>query len=98
MAAFLRGFRALYLGVCFNIIVMASVSLAVIKIGAVMLQWSALQTLIISLSITGIYSTIGGLKGILLTDFFQFGIAMVGAIGAAMILSICLKWAVCMHW
>ena len=48
MAAFLRGFRALYLGVFFNVIVMATVSLAVIKIGAVMLQWSAVQTLVVS--------------------------------------------------
>ncbi|WPP51484.1 sodium:solute symporter family protein [Catalinimonas niigatensis] len=86
MAAFLRGFRALYLGVFFNVMVMASVSLAVIKIGAVMLNWEAWQTLLVLLTITGIYSTIGGLKGILLTDFFQFIISMVGTIGAAIIL------------
>ncbi|MDF9796944.1 SSS family solute:Na+ symporter [Catalinimonas alkaloidigena] len=86
MAAFLRGFRALYLGVFFNIMVMASVSLAVIKIGAVMLNWPAWQTLLVLLSITGLYSTIGGLKGILLTDFFQFIISMIGTIGAAIIL------------
>ena len=86
LAAFLRGFRALYLGVIFNVIVMATVSLAAIKIGAVMLQWSAVQTLLVALSITAIYSTIGGLKGILLTDFFQFIISMIGAIGAALII------------
>ena len=86
LAAFLRGFRALYLGVFFNVMVMASVSLAAIKIGAVMLQWSALQTLAVSLAITAVYSTVGGLKGILLTDFFQFIISMIGAIGAAMII------------
>jgi solute:Na+ symporter, SSS family len=86
MAAFLRGFRALYLGVFFNIMVMATVCLAVIKIGAVMLQWSAVQTLVISMTITALYSTIGGFKGILLTDFFQFFIAMIGSFGAAMIL------------
>ena len=85
-AAFLRGFRALYLGVFFNVMVMASVSLAAIKIGAVMLQWSALQTLAVSLAITAVYSTVGGLKGILLTDFFQFFISMIGAVGAAMII------------
>ena len=86
LAALLRGFRALYLGVFFNVMVMASVSLAAIKIGAVMLQWSAAQTLAVSLAITAVYSTVGGLKGILLTDFFQFAISMVGAIGAAVIL------------
>ena len=85
-AAFLRGFRALYLGVFFNVMVMASVSLAAIKIGAVMLQWSAFQTLAVSLAITAVYSTVGGLKGILLTDFFQFFISMIGAVGAAMII------------
>ena len=86
LAALLRGFRALYLGVIFNVIVMATVSLAAIKIGAVMLQWSAVQTLLVALSITAVYSTIGGLKGILLTDFFQFIISMIGAIGAALII------------
>ena len=86
LAAFLRGFRALYLGVFFNVMVMAAVSLAAIKIGAVMLQWSAVKTLTVSLTITAIYSTVGGLKGILLTDFFQFIISMIGAVGAALIL------------
>ncbi len=86
LAAFLRGFRALYLGVFFNVIVMSSVSLAAIKLGAVMLQWSALQTLSVSLAITAVYSTVGGLKGILLTDFFQFIMAMVGAVGAAIVI------------
>ncbi len=86
MAAFLRGFRAIYLGVFFNIIVMASVSLALIKIGAVMLHWSAVKTLIVAMSITVIYSTLGGLRGILMTDFFQFIISMIGALGAAIIL------------
>lgn len=86
MAAFLRGFRSLYLGVFFNVLVMATVSLALIKIGAVMLQWSAIKTLLVAMTITGVYSTLGGLKGILLTDFFQFIISMVGAVGAVFIL------------
>ncbi len=86
LAAFLRGFRAIYLGAFFNIMVIATVSLALIKIGAVMLHWSAEQTLIIAAVVVLLYATIGGLKSILLTDFFQFGIAMTGAIGAAIIL------------
>ncbi|KPK84305.1 MAG: Na+:solute symporter [Bacteroides sp. SM23_62_1] len=85
MASFLRGFRALYLGAFFNIMVIALVSLALIKIGAVMLQWPAWKTLLIASTITLIYSALGGLRGILLTDFFQFLLAMVGAIGAAII-------------
>ncbi len=83
MAAFLRGFRAIYLGFFFNILVIASVSLALTKIGAVMLQWSPVTTLLVVSTITVIYSSLGGLKGIILTDFFQFIIAMIGAFGAA---------------
>jgi Na+/proline symporter len=85
MAAFLRGFRAIYLGVFFNVMVMATVCLALTKISAVMLQWSEVKTLAIAMSITAVYSTIGGLKGVLLTDFFQFFIAMFGSVAAAMI-------------
>ncbi|HNS18180.1 MAG TPA: Na+:solute symporter [Bacteroidales bacterium] len=86
MASFVRGFRALYLGVLFNILIMALVSLAMIKIGAVMLGWSPVKTLVIIMSLTAIYSTLGGLRGVLLTDFFQFAIALIGAIGAAIYL------------
>lgn len=81
-AAFLRGFRALYLGVFFNIMIMASVSLAAIKIGAIMLGLSPLQTMLLASIITVIYSSLGGLKSVLVTDFFQFIVAMVGSIWA----------------
>lgn len=82
-AAFLRGFRALYLGVFFNVVIMATVSLAAIKIGGVMLGLSPVQTLLIASVVTVVYSSLGGLKGVLLTDFFQFFIAMAGSFGAA---------------
>jgi solute:Na+ symporter, SSS family len=82
-AAFLRAFRALYLGVFFNVVIMATVSLAAIKIGGVMLGLSPVQTLLIASIVTVVYSSLGGLKGVLLTDFFQFFIAMVGSFGAA---------------
>ncbi len=82
-AAFLRAFRAIYLGVFFNVVIMATVSLAAIKIGGVMLGLSPIETLLIASVVTVIYSSLGGLKGVLLTDFFQFFIAMAGAIGAA---------------
>lgn len=84
-AAFLRGFRAIYLGVFFNIIVMASVSLAAIKIGSVLLNLSPMQTILIACTITVIYSSLGGLRGVLYTDLFQFTMAMVGAVGAAIV-------------
>ncbi|HLU90478.1 MAG TPA: hypothetical protein VKZ51_11640, partial [Cyclobacteriaceae bacterium] len=82
-AAFLRAFRALYLGVFFNVVIMASVSLAAIKIGGIMLGLSPVQTMLIASIVTVLYSSMGGLKGVLLTDFFQFFIAMAGSIGAA---------------
>ncbi|GGE11103.1 sodium:solute symporter family protein [Psychroflexus salis] len=85
-AAFLRGFRALYLGVIFNIIIMATVCLAAIKIGHVIFDFSALQSLLIACSVTLVYSTLGGLKGVLLTDFVQFIIAMTGSIWATIYL------------
>jgi solute:Na+ symporter, SSS family len=84
-AAFLRGFRALYLGVFFNIMIMASVSLAAIKIGSVMLGLSPVQTILIASIVTVIYSSLGGLRGVIFTDFFQFMLAMAGSIGAAFV-------------
>ncbi len=82
IAAFLRGFRAVYLGIVFNIIIMASVTLAAIKIGSVMMDWSPLQTVVIAATITMVYSALGGLRGVVLTDMIQFAIAMVGSIWA----------------
>jgi Na+/proline symporter len=82
-AAFLRAFRAIYLGVFFNVVIMATVSLAAIKIGGVMLGLTPIETLLISSVVTVIYSSLGGLKGVLLTDFFQFFVAIAGSFGAA---------------
>ncbi len=81
-AAFLRGFRAIYLGVFFNIAIMANVCLAAIKIGHVMFGLSSWEVLLIASPVVVIYSAFGGLKGVLLTDFVQFIIAMVGSIWA----------------
>jgi Na+/proline symporter len=85
IAAFLRGFRALYLGVFFNVVIMASVTLAAIKIGGVMLGLSPFQTVAIAAVVTVTYSMLGGLRGVLITDFIQFSVAMFGAIMAAKI-------------
>ena len=85
-AAFLRGFRALYLGVFFNIMIMATVCLAGIKIGGVLLGFSPLQTLFLAAAVTVVYSSLGGLKGVIITDFFQFILAMAATIGAAVVL------------
>jgi Na+/proline symporter len=85
-AAFLRGFRALYLGVLFNIVVMASATLAVIKIAGAMLGTSPVQTVVVAGGVTALYSMLGGLTGVLLTDFLMFAVAMGGAIAAAVYL------------
>jgi len=81
-AGFLRGFRAIYLGVIFNIITMAGVCLAGAKIANILLGISQEEMLVYSSIIVVIYSTLGGLKGVLITDFIQFIIAMVGSIWA----------------
>lgn len=82
-AAFLRGFRAIYLGLLFNVIVMATVSLAAIKLGTVLMGITPLQTILIAGTVTVIYSSLGGLKGILITDFFQFFLSILGGLVAA---------------
>ena len=81
-AAFLRGFRALYLGLVFNVLVMGAVSLAAVKFGEIVLGWPGWLTLLIACSITLSYSTLGGLKAVIITDFVQFSLAMVGSIWA----------------
>lgn len=83
MAAFLRGFRAIYLGFFFNIVIMATSCLAAIKMGGVLLGLSPLETLLWASLVTVFYSSLGGLRGVLITDFFQFFIAMIGTIWAA---------------
>lgn len=82
-AAFLRGFRAIYLGVLFNVLIMATVCLAIVKIGSVMLNMEPTRTLLLASVITVLYSAVGGFKGIILTDFVQFLMAMVGTVWAA---------------
>ncbi|OSY88339.1 Na+:solute symporter [Tenacibaculum holothuriorum] len=82
MAGFLRGFRAIYLGVIFNIITMAGVCLAGAKIANILLGISQGEMLLYSSIIVVVYSSLGGLKGVLITDFIQFIIAMIGSIWA----------------
>ena len=82
-AKFLRGFRAVYLGVVFNVLAMGGISLAAIKIGQVMLGLTAFETIGIAGAITVVFSTLGGFKGVVYTDFLLFFVAMAGSIGAA---------------
>ena len=85
-AAFLRGFRALYLGLIFNVLVMGAVSLAAIKFGEIVLGWAAWKTLLIAGSTTVLYTYFGGLKAILITDVVQFVLAMIGSVWACIYL------------
>ena len=78
-AAFLRGFRALYLGLVFNVLVMGAVSLAAVKFGEIVLGLPGWVTLVIACSITLAYSALGGLKAVIITDFVQFTLAMIGS-------------------
>lgn len=82
-AAFLRGFRAVYLGLLFNTLIMAAVTLAAMKIAGILLGWSPWFTGLVAGSVTVIYAAAGGLRGVLLTDFILFIAAMIGSIGAA---------------
>lgn len=79
----LRGFRAVYLGLVFNIIIMGTVSLAAIKIGATIFGLSPVVTLAIALVSVGVYATLGGLTGSIWADFYQYTVAMIGAVAAA---------------
>lgn len=82
-AAVLRGFRALYLGIPINCVVMGWVNLAMAKILDVTLGWDRLTAVFVSLAITGGYSALSGLWGVVVTDFFQFALAMAGSIALA---------------
>ena len=81
-AAFLRGFRAVYLGLVFNVLVMGAVSLAAIKFGEIVLGLPGWLTLLIAGSITIAYSTLGGVKAVIITDLIQFTLAMIGSVWA----------------
>lgn len=82
-AMLVRGFRAIYLGLFFNCVIMASVNLAAAKIANVVLGWPVLQTLAICAGINVVFAATSGLWGVLVTDFLQFGIAMAGAVALA---------------
>ena len=82
-AAFLRGFRAIYLGVFFNVMIMATVTLAAIKIAGVLLGLDAHATVVLAALITVVYSTTSGLWGVVVTDLLLFVLAMIGSVAAA---------------
>lgn len=82
-ATAVRGFRALYLGVFFNAMVMALVTLAAIKISAVILGLTPLETVLIIGSVTLVFTTLGGFLGVVITDLILFVASMTGAVATA---------------
>ena len=78
-AAFLRAFRALYLGVIYNLVVMAAVLLGAIKIGVVIFGVSATTVLLVTAVASLAYSCLSGIRGTIYTDFFLFAVVMAGA-------------------
>lgn len=82
-AAFLRGFRSIYLGFFFNVMIMATVTMAAIKISGVLLGIDKYSTVIVCATVTAIYSASSGLWGVVVTDLLLFIIAMVGSVAAA---------------
>jgi SSS family solute:Na+ symporter len=82
-AAFLRGFRALYLGVFFNVMIMATVTLAAIKIGGVLVGVDKFTVVLVAGSVTALYSVTSGLWGVVVTDLLLFALALIGSIAAA---------------
>ena len=82
-ASFVRGFRAVYLGLFFNCVIMATVNLAAAKIGNVVLGWPMYRTLIFAATITIFFASVSGLWGVLVTDSIQFLITMTGTFAVA---------------
>src|ERR1041385_2226785 len=82
-ATFVRGFRALYLGLFFNCMIMAAVNLAAVKIANVVLGWPMGKTLAICTVLNIAFAATSGLWGVMVTDLIQFGIAMTGSFAAA---------------
>jgi Na+/proline symporter/dTDP-glucose pyrophosphorylase len=82
-ATFVRGFRAIYLGLFFNCMIMAAVNLAAAKIANVVLGWPMTQTLAICTVLNIAFAATSGLWGVMWTDLIQFGIAMTGSFAAA---------------
>ncbi len=84
-AAFIRGFRSLYLGVFFNCLIMGSVTLAAIKIGQVIFQVEPWVAVVVGSAGVVFYAAAGGIKSCIWADFFQYSIAMFGAVYAAIV-------------
>jgi SSS family solute:Na+ symporter len=79
-ARFLRGFKALYLGIPVSCITFGWVTLAMVRIIQTVFGTSGLAAMAICLGLTVFYTTLSGLWGVVATDMLLFGVAMAGSI------------------
>ena len=79
-AAVLRGFRALYLALPINLIIMGWVTRAMVTILGITLDINPWVAAIVLFAVTALYSVLAGLWGVIVTDAFQFLVAMGGSI------------------
>ena len=82
-ARVVRGFRAVYLGLLFNCMIMATVNLAACKIAGVLFGFERWQTLAFVGALNVVFATHSGLWGVLVIDMIQFFIKMTAVIAAA---------------
>ncbi|HVR46227.1 MAG TPA: sodium:solute symporter family protein [Candidatus Binatia bacterium] len=82
-ASFVRGFRAIYLGLFFNCWIIATVNLALVKIAGILFGWPRAETLAICVAVPIIFAATAGLWGVMVTDMIQFCITMSSAFAAA---------------
>ena len=82
-AGVVRGFRAVYLGLLFNCMIMATVNLAACKIAGVLFGFERWQTLAFVGALNVVFATHSGLWGVLVIDMIQFFIKMTAVIAAA---------------
>src|SRR6186997_872292 len=82
-ASVVRGFRALYLGLFYNCMIMATVNLAAVKIAGILFGLDRWQTLLMVGSLNVVFAAYAGLWGVLVIDMIQFFIKMSAVIAAA---------------
>jgi Na+/proline symporter len=84
-AAVLRGVRAVYLALPVNLIIMGWVTRGMVKVLEVTTGVNPFAAAVILLAATAVYSMLAGLWGVVLTDVFQFVLAMAGSIMLAVL-------------
>ena len=82
-ASFVRGFRAIYLGLFFNCVIIATVNLAAVKIAVILFGWPRFETLLILAAVPIVFAATAGLWGVMVTDLIQFVITITAAFAAA---------------